>query len=391
MKVAYFDCFSGISGDMLLGSLVDLGLGIEGLKRELKKLDLSGYEIRVARAGRKGIWGTRLEAIVSGEQVRRGLNDILALIESSDLNGEVKRTSGEIFLRLAQAEAKVHNKEISELRFHELGATDAIVDVVGALIGIKLLGIEQVYASRLHLGTGFLECAHGILPVPAPATLGLLEGVPIRSMGIENELVTPTGAAIITTICKGFGEMPPMKLERVGYGVGSRDLSIPNVLRVLIGEGQVEHEEDRVILLETNIDDMNPQAYDWVMDLLFEKGARDVYLTPVQMKKSRPGTVLQVISPLDEVDELLEIIFRETTTLGVRVSEVRRRKLKRETRTINTRFGEVKVKVGFLNRKVRDVVPEYEECKRIAREHGLPIREVYRELEREVLKLEIAG
>lgn len=382
MRVAYFDCFSGVSGDMILGSLIDAGLKVEDLRGELEKISLTGYEIRVAKVERKGVWGTQVKVLVTNGGIERRLDDILGLIEESDLDEEIKRTGQEIFSRLAQVEAKIHHKRVNEVHFHELGATDALVDVVGALVGVKLLGIERVYASRLSLGTGFLKCAHGTLPVPAPATLKLLEGVPVRLTGIEGELVTPTGAAVITALARDFGEPPPLKLQQIGYGVGHQDLPIPNLLRVLIGEAQADYEQDRVIMLETNIDDMNPQIYGHVVDLLFEAGAYDICLTPVQMKKGRPGVMLSVISPLDKTDELLRVMFQETTTLGIRVSEVRRVKLQREGRIVSTRFGEVRVKVSLLNGKVKDVVPEYDDCKRIAEEHHLPIREVYREVER---------
>ncbi len=387
MKIAYFDCFSGISGDMILGALIDAGLDIEELKVELSKTRLPGYEISAKRAEKKSIGGTKFEVTVSGEQKERNLGDIFEIIEHSDLGEDIKIKGKQVFSSLAKAEAEIHNKPIDHVHFHEIGAIDAIIDIVGAMIGMKMLGIEKAYASRLHVGTGFVQCAHGTLPVPAPATLKLLKDVPIYSTGIENELVTPTGAAIITTICESFGDMPSMKVEKIGYGAGSRNLPIPNMLRVLIGDSEIEHEEDRVLLLETNIDDMNPQFYDHIMETLFQKGAKDVFLTPIHMKKNRPGIILSVISPPDKSDGLLEIILKETTTLGVRVSEIKQREtLEREGKTVNTRFGKVKVKISFIAGKVRDITPEYEDCKRIAREHNLPVKDVYEEAKRYALE-----
>jgi len=386
MRIAYFDCFSGISGDMILGSFIDAGLELKTLENELKKLPLSGYQISAEKVERKGIWGTKFGVALSEKPKERNLKDIFDIINHSDLGNEIKESAKGIFSRLAEAEAKIHNKAIDEIHFHEIGATDAIIDILGAVIAIKKLGIERVYASRLHVGTGFLRCAHGTLPVPAPATLELLKGIPVYSTGVESELVTPTGAAVITTISRGFGDLPPMKIERIGYGMGSRDLSIPNALRLLIGESEVEYESDTVLLLEANIDDMNPQFYDYAMEKLFQKGAKDVFLTPIYMKKNRPGVILSIISPPEKVDELLNVIFEETTTLGVRISEVKkRRKLKRETKTITTRFGPVRVKFSMVGDQIRDVAPEYEDCKGIAREKNVPLKRVYEEVKGEAL------
>lgn len=388
MRIAYFDCFAGICGNMILGALIDLGLNAEDLKGELKKLKLSGYDIGITKAERGGIWGTNLNVAVSKDQAERNLNDVFNIIENSKLDDGVKNESKEIFLKLAKAEAKIHNKDIGKIHFHEVGATDAIIDIVGSTIALKKLGIERVYASKLHLGTGFVKCSHGVLPVPAPATLELLKGVPVYSTGVEGELVTPTGAAVITTISKSFGPIPSMRIEKIGYGAGDRDSSIPNMLRVFVGNSEVKHKQDRVLVLETNIDDMNPQLYEYVSDLLLERGAKDVFLTPIYMKKNRPGIVLSVISSPDKVEELIEIVLRETTTLGVRISEMRRReKLGREIKAINTRFGRVRVKLGFIGDEVKEVAPEYEDCKRIARQRHLPIRDVFEEVKRSAYKL----
>lgn len=382
MKIAYFDCPSGISGDMILAALINAGLDIEKLIGELGKLQLSGYEIRAEKAQRKGIWGTRFEVIIVGGQAERSLRDVLDIIEKSDFDKGIKTKSREIFSNLAQAEAKIHNKNINEIHFHEVGATDAIIDIVGCLVGLKMLGVERIHTSRLQLGSGFVKCAHGTLPVPAPATLELLKDVPVYSTGLTNELVTPTGAAIITALSAGYGEIPSMRIEKIGYGIGSRDLPIPNVLRVLIGEGEDSgYEEDTVVLLETNIDDMNPQFYDHIMDRLFQKGAKDVFLTPIYMKKNRPAIVLSVLCSPHQVEDLLDVVFKETTTLGVRISETKKRRmLKRKTKVINTRFGKVRVKLSVIDGKVRSVVPEYEDCKKLAIQHGLPLQKVYEEI-----------
>ncbi|RKY87446.1 nickel pincer cofactor biosynthesis protein LarC [candidate division KSB1 bacterium] len=387
MRIAYFDCFSGISGDMILGALIDAGLDIEELKSELKKLKLTGYDISTKRTEKKGISGTKFEVIVLEKHQERHLSDIFEIIEHSSLDRKIKNKAKDVFSALAKVEAEIHNQPVEKVHFHEVGAIDALIDIVGVMIGMQRLNIEQVVASKLHVGTGFVQCAHGTLPVPAPATLKLLSNVPIYSTGIENELVTPTGAAIITTLCENFGDIPSMKVEKIGYGAGSRDLPIPNMLRVLIGDSKIEPIEDRVLLLETNIDDMNPQFYDYVMEVLFQKGAKDVFLTPIHMKKNRPGVILSVISPLNKKDELLDVLFAETTTLGIRISEViKRQKLERKIETVDTQFGKVNVKISFTGGKIRDIVPEYEECKKIAQEYQLPIKQVYEEVKREALE-----
>ena len=387
MRIAYFDCFSGISGDMILGALIDAGLDIEELKSELKKLKLTGYDISTKRTEKKGISGTKFEVIVLEKHQERHLSDIFEIIEHSSLDRKIKNKAKDVFSALAKVEAEIHNQPVEKVHFHEVGAIDALIDIVGVMIGMQKLNIEQVVASKLHVGTGFVQCAHGTLPVPAPATLKLLSNVPIYSTGIENELVTPTGAAIITTLCENFGDIPSMKVEKIGYGAGSRDLPIPNMLRVLIGDSKIEPIEDRVLLLETNIDDMNPQFYDYVMEVLFQKGAKDVFLTPIHMKKNRPGVILSVISPLNKKDELLDVLFAETTTLGIRISEViKRQKLERKIETVDTQFGKVNVKISFTGGKIRDIVPEYEECKKISQEYQLPIKQVYEEVKREALE-----
>jgi len=386
MRLAYFDCFSGISGNMVLGALLDAGLKLDALREALAGLGISGYEIKAKRVQKRQIACTLVDVETREVGVERHLSDILNIIGESTLSEEVKEKAGAIFTRLAEAEAKVHGVSVEEVHFHEVGGVDAIVDIVGSVVGLKLLGIEEVYSSPLHLGRGFVECAHGTLPVPSPATLELVKGVPVYGWDIEAELVTPTGAAIITTLAKGFGSPPPMHVEQVGCGAGHRELPIPNLLRLLIatspqqpGEGL---EEDSVLLLETNIDDMNPEFYEHVMDRLFQRGALDVFLTPIQMKRNRPAVMLSVIVGQGEVDGVLGVIFEETTTLGVRMQEVRRKKLERESILVNTCYGPIRVKVARLGSVIKNVSPEYEECRRIAEQWGVPLKVVYEEARR---------
>lgn len=383
MKVAYFDCFAGISGDMIIGGLLDAGLEVRFLEEELEKLRLSGYRIEAKRANRRGISGIRFDVKVSEGHSHRSLGDIIEIIDQSHFEAHIKSKSKSIFTRLAEAEARIHDKLLDEIHFHEVGAVDAIVDVIGATIGLDQLKIDRVFASKIRLGSGTLECAHGTLPVPPPATLELLQGVPVESAGIESELVTPTGAAVISTLAEGYGGLPPMQIERTGYGLGARDLPIPNVLRVVIGESSEAYEEDEVQLIETNIDDMNPQFYEHIMEVLFENGARDVFLTPIIMKKNRPGVVLSVLSAPQKIDALAEIIFRETTTLGLRISETKKRQvLEREIVKVSSPWGEARVKIRTVEGSRKTAAPEYDDCKRLAQKHGLPIRQVYEGIRR---------
>jgi uncharacterized protein (TIGR00299 family) protein len=379
--IAYLDCFSGISGNMMLGALLDAGLELERLEAELGKLPLSGYELKVETVKRHGLSGTHVEVEVSEKGVERHLHHIEEIIQGSDLPESVKQQGLAIFRRLAQAEAKVHGAPVESIHFHEVGAMDAIVDVMGAAIGLWLLNVEKVYASPVHVGCGTVKCAHGVLPVPAPATLDLLHGVPIYGRDVEAELVTPTGAAILTTVAESFSSAPPMRVTRVGYGAGTRELPIANLLRISIGEMGTNadgYEEDTVTLLETNIDDMNPQWYEHVMARLFEVGALDVFLTPIQMKRGRPATQLSVLTPETRVSEALDILFAETTTIGVRMQPVQRRKLHREMVTVETPYGPVAVKVARRGRMVVNATPEYRDCQRIAAERGVPLKDVVR-------------
>jgi uncharacterized protein (TIGR00299 family) protein len=379
MKIAYFDCFSGISGNMILGALVDAGLRLEQLEAELARLSISDYRITAETVRRRGLRGTHVRVEVSEVGVERHLHDIEEIIDSSDLVEEVKQVSLATFRRLAEAEARVHGVPIERIHFHEVGAIDAIVDVVGAAAGLWLMGVERVYASPVHVGRGTVTCAHGTLPVPAPATQELLREVPIYGRDVDAELVTPTGAAVLTTVTEGFGSAPRMQVEQIGYGAGSRDLPLPNLLRVSIGptvEEMKAYEEDVVMVIETNIDDMNPQFYEHVIDRLFETGALDVFLTPIQMKRSRPGVQLTVLVLEEQVTKALDVLFTETTTIGVRTYPMRRWKLGRERLDVETRYGKVGVKVARRGEMVMNIAPEYRECQHIAEEQGVPLKEV---------------
>lgn len=379
MRAAYFDCFSGISGDMVLAALVDVGWPVKELEKELNKLDLSNYHIEAERVAKQGIASTRIKIRIKEEKKERTLRDILGILDKSKLEEEIKERSRAIFIRLAGVEAKIHTKSPQEIHFHELGGLDTIIDVVGAVAGMKCLGIDKVYSSPLPLGKGFLKCSHGILPVPAPATLELLKGIPVYGSNIEAELITPTGAVIISTLAENFGQMPPMKIDNIGYGAGQRDLPIPNLLRVSIGVLKKAYEEDAVSLVQTNIDDMNPEFYEHIADRLFNEGALDVFLTPIQMKKTRPATMLSVITDEEKIERMLEVIFDETTTLGVRISKIKRRKLNRESRKVATKYGKIEVKIGKLDGIVKNISPSYEECRKIATHLNIPLKNVYQE------------
>lgn len=379
MKIAYFDCFSGISGDMVLGALLDVGLPLEALREKLEKLPLQNYEIKVEKVGKLGIGATKVSVQAEERGIVRTWTNIKNLLNESAIAPPIKEKSKEIFLKLAQAEAKIHQKSLDQIHFHEIGATDTIIDIVGAAIGLHQLGIEEVYSSPLATGMGLARTEHGAIPIPSPATLEILREAPIYSRGITAELTTPTGAAIIKTYAKSFGDMPPMRISSIGYGAGTRDLEIPNVLRLILGEIEEfeSAEMDEVLVIETNIDDLNPEFYGYVMDKLFEAGALDVWASPIYMKKNRPGLALSVLAKAGEESEILNILFRETTTFGVRLSRKTRRKISRETIEVKTDFGQARVKVGRFKGKVVSLSPEYEDCARLAGEAKVPLRIVY--------------
>ena len=389
MKIAYFDCFSGISGDMTVGALLDAGLKIETLEKELKKLGLSGYRLEVNKVVKKGISATQFKVKVKEEGVERRFKDILTILEKSKLGEEIKKETKKIFFNIAQAESKIHQKDIDKIHFHEIGGLDSIIDITSAVIGIKTLGIEEIHSSALPVGRGFIKCAHGIIPVPAPATLELLKNIPTYSGGIESEMITPTGAAIISTLAKSFGKRPLMKIERIGYGAGEKEFTIPNLLRVSIGEKILKDENlkngyvsDEAVLIETNIDDMNPEFYDYIIDKLFSQGALDVFLTPIQMKKNRPAHMLSIIVYEQNLKEILEVLFSESTTLGVRVREVKRLRLSQQNFIAETKYGKIRVKVGMFKGEIKNIAPEYEDCKKMAKQHQVPLKEIYEEVKK---------
>jgi uncharacterized protein (TIGR00299 family) protein len=387
MKIAYFNCFAGAAGDMILGALLDAGLPLDELKADLARLPLEGFRIDTSRVTKHGIVGTKVDVIVHDTKTHRRFKDIKALIGQSGLPAVVQEQSSNIFTRLAEAEAKVHGVKTAAVVFHEVGALDAIVDVVGAVSGLWRLGIEAVYASPINVGGGFARSAHGVIPVPGPATLELLKGVPIYSRGAEKELLTPTGAAILTTCCRSFGDMPLLRVENSGYGVGHHDLDIPNLLGVTIGETLDKNigatdpadncQQAPALMMEANIDDMNPEFYDYLMTGLLEAGAMDVFLQTIQMKKGRPAITLCVLMRPEDENKFRRQVFTETTTLGLRIYPVTKHMLPCEIITVATSLGNAKVKIARQEGKICNVAPEYEDCRRLAQENKLPLKAVY--------------
>jgi pyridinium-3,5-bisthiocarboxylic acid mononucleotide nickel chelatase len=378
--IGYFDCYSGISGDMALGALIDAGVDQEALRAEIGKLGLSGYVLRFDRVERQGITGTHaIVALDEGlDQPHRHLSDILGILERSSLNESVKQRAGAVFRTLAEAEAAVHGVDVESVHFHEVGAVDAIVDVVGTIVGLEMLGVKEVYASPLPTGSGMVRSAHGPLPVPAPATLEILSrvGATLKPVEVEAELVTPTGAAIVATLATF--RQPSMAIKSVGYGFGTRVLPWANALRLWIGEPVAsEPAVEETSLIEANLDDMTPEALGFAMERLFAAGALDVYFTAIQMKKNRPATMLSVIAPVPMERDLAAVVLRETTTLGVRISRTSRFTADRRVETVDTALGPVRVKVKSIGGQ-ESRSPEYEDCARIARERGLALSEVVR-------------
>jgi TIGR00299 family protein len=442
MKILYYDCFSGISGDMNLGALIDIGVDKNYLINELLKLNISGYELNIKRDVKNGISGTKVDVILKHNHSHsqhedykhehhddysniikhehehnhhnheknhvhsdshehetvhnhqhRNLKDIENIIEVSSLNENVKNISLKIFKKVAEAEAKVHNKSIEEVHFHEVGAVDSIVDIVGAAICFDYLKVDKIKCSTVEVGSGFVKCAHGLLPIPAPATAEILKGTPIKS-NISFEATTPTGAAILAYAVDEFTDSKNFSIKRVGYGIGTKDnKDIPNILRVFIGEEKLMDEsngeckdidtdflQDEVEVIECNIDDMNPEMYEYVMELLFTNGALDVYMTPIIMKKERPGVKLNVLYTSDKEDIIKKIVLMQTTTLGFRKYKVQRNMLKRELAKVKTKYGEITVKNAYYNGKIIKSKPEYEDCKRIALDNNVNINEIYKEM-----------
>jgi pyridinium-3,5-bisthiocarboxylic acid mononucleotide nickel chelatase len=421
MKTLYFDCFSGISGDMTIGALLDLGLDFNYLKTELKKLPVPGYELKASRVTRSNLSAMKFDVAVEGEETHdhqhahdhnhdqghdhhhehehqhehhhhenehshshghfhRKASEILSMIAGSSLNANTKRIATGIFTKLAISEGKVHHIAPEDVEFHEVGAVDSIVDTVGAAIGFDALGIERFLCSAINVGSGFIHCQHGVFPVPAPATADLLRNATIYQKHAQTELVTPTGAAILAAVVNRFGGLNGFATERIGYGAGTKQFAdFPNCLRLMLGEelsASAHRVEGDVIVIEANIDDMNPQNFGYVTERLLAAGALDVITLPIQMKKGRPGQLLQVLSPFGAVDDLSRIVFQETTTIGVRKYAVDRTVLDREFVDVETEYGRVKIKVSKMNGEVVTVSPEFEDCVRIAREKKVPLKRV---------------
>ena len=380
MKHAYFDCFSGISGDMTLGALLDAGLPLDHLRHGLESLDVPGWQLSAEKVWKNGMAATYVKVPIQDTKTHRSLSAILELIEKSRLAPNVQQRASAIFHKLGEAEAAVHDVPLEKIHFHEVGAIDAIVDIVGACIGFSALGIESFACSPLNVGGGTAKMAHGVLPVPAPATARLLLGKPTYSSGIQKELVTPTGAAIVATLCTSFGPQPPMAVTSIGYGAGTADLEgQPNVLRLMIGEAATRHSaatSESIRVLEANLDDMNPQIYGYFLEKALAAGALDVFSTPVQMKKNRPGMLVTVLCKPEDEPRFQDMFFAETTTLGVRSYSAERRILARHWETVHTRFGDVRIKVARLNGHVRQASPEFEDCRKLAEAQNVPLQRV---------------
>jgi uncharacterized protein (TIGR00299 family) protein len=392
VKIAYLECSSGISGDMCLAALIDAGVNVEELLRSLRTIPVGEFEFKVSRVSRSGIGAAQVEITSPGKQPERHLNDIEKILNISRLPATVKEKSIEIFRRLAEVEGAIHGKPPQSIHFHEVGAVDAILDIAGACLGFEMLGIREVACSPLNVGSGRVEAAHGSLPIPAPATAELLRGAPVYSSGMDAELVTPTGAVIVAAFAKHFGPMPPMRTECIGYGAGARDFKgHPNVARLFVGEslesakpafegaGNVAASEEKVAVIETDVDDMSPQIYGYFAERAFAAGALDVTCGAVQMKKNRPGLHIAMLCLPEHADALTALVFGETTTLGVRIYEARRKVLAREWMTVETPHGAVRMKLARMNGRVLNAAPEYEDCRRLAEEKSIPLKQVMAE------------
>lgn len=379
MKALYFDLIGGASGDMILGAMVDAGLSINKLKELLSGLNLKEFDIQAKIVDKNGFTATKVDVLVTEQPPERHLKEIKDIIQKSSLPPAVQNRALQIFERIAKTEATIHNKSIDQVHLHELGGTDTIIDITGTLLALDHLEISKIYASPVPLGKGFIKGAHGQIPLPSPATISLLKGIPIYGRDIDAELVTPTGAALLAELVDDFGPAPPMVLETVGYGAGGRDLSIPNLLRVFIGEISSSDSAtlDHLAVLETNLDDLNPEIYPYVIESLFAAGALDVTLTPIQMKKNRPGTQIQVLCEPSMMDSMRSILFRETTTLGIKQILVDRYSLPRTIQEVETPYGKIRVKIAEISPNIKKISPEFEDCRRAAQEHGIPITDIY--------------
>lgn len=377
MRVLYFNCKSGISGDMAVGALLDLGIDKDILIKELNKLNIGNYKIEIKTIKKKGVKAIRFIVKTRDQQKERNIKDIYRIINSSFLDKKVKALSKKIFSNLAKAEAKIHKTSVGEVHFHEVGAIDSIIDIVSSAILLNKLNPQKIYSSRLSVGRGKIKFCHGITTLPVPAVKELLKDTPTTVLDINKELVTPTGAAIVKTVADEFMDNINIKTEKRGYGAGKRNLKIPNVLEVTLGE--IKMEKEKLIILETNIDDMNPEFYSYVIEKLIKEGAKEAFIQPIIMKKNRIGTLLTTICDEKSKDRLIETIFDETTTFGIRINKIGRVKLKREFREIKTQYGPVRVKIGKYKGKIRTISPEYEDCKKAAKEKNIPIKRVYGE------------
>ncbi len=383
MNLAYFDCFSGISGDMTLGALLDAGCDLARLRADLQSLQVPGWEISAEKVWKNGMAATYAKVKTEDQKKHRSLTDILEILKNSRLDDQIRDRATLIFKKLGEAESRVHDVPLEKIHFHEVGAVDAIVDIVGACIGFHALGIEKFACSPLNVGGGTAKMAHGVLPVPAPATATLLKGKPTYSNGVQRELVTPTGAAIVASLCDHFGPQPAMTVSAIGYGAGTADLEgQPNVVRIMIGqpaEKLVAGFDEEISVIEANLDDMNPQIYGYFLEKALAAGALDVYTTPVQMKKNRPGTLLTVLCKPQDASALTTLIFAETTTFGVRTTTAHRRILPREHISVSTTFGDVRIKLSRINGRIQHAAPEFDDCRKLAVEKNVPLQQVINE------------
>ncbi len=405
MKILYYDCFAGISGDMNLGAMIDLGVDFGYLKKELARLPVHGYDLKAEKDMRKGISGTRIQVIMDEDHQHlhehhhdhghgdhhhhSSYREIREMIMASTLDDKVKDLSVAIFSTIAKAEAKIHNKPVEDVHFHEVGAVDSIVDIVGAAICIHSLSPDEIMCSTVELGGGTVNCAHGIYPVPAPATAEMIKNIPVRKGTVDYEATTPTGAAILATCVNKFTDRTDFSILKTGYGIGTKDSSIPNVLRVFLCEsvGNDETEKTPSFIIECNIDDMNPEFYDYIIDSLFSAGAKDVFITPIIMKKSRPAVKLSILCTPEAENRVNEVLFRETSTIGIRKYSIDKTMLERKIEQVETRFGEVRVKSAFYQGVCIKSKPEYDDCIKIARSRKIPISQVYSEVEKVLSKI----
>ena len=380
MRTLYFDCFAGASGNMIVGALIAAGVNERSLQSELQKLNLPEFELNIEKVDRSGISSTHVNVLITDEKKHRHLPEIAAIINDSELSFKIKERSLLIFRKLAEAEAAVHGVETAKVHFHEVGALDAIIDIVGSCIGFEMLGIEQFACSKIHVGSGFVEMAHGKFPVPPPAVVELLKGIPFYSADITGELITPTGAAIISTVCTSYGALPELILEKAGYGAGTRTYEkFPNVLRVMIGEAKPQNklrEIEVLSLIETNIDDLSPQILGHFMEMSLEAGALDCWFTPIQMKKNRPATKVSLLCAEVEEQRFIELLYRETSTIGVRIQRIERNSLKREFDSIETKFGQIGIKTAFIGDEPVNSRPEFEDVKAAAAASGVSVKSV---------------